>query len=110
MGDSVAFNARYVLTGASDIKTSGASMKSAFEALDAAWHPIVNFEANSPAGPDEAGAEFDGWYKPMKKDIIDMGKEISGYVVDIARNTELAIASFVKADLDSANDLKIEDL
>jgi hypothetical protein len=110
MGDNLAFNARYVMTGANDIKTSGESMKSAFESLSQGWHPTTALEAQNPAGTGEDGAEFRKWYDAAKKDLIDQGKEISGYVVQIAQSTNTALASFVKTDLESADDLKIEDL
>lgn len=108
MGTNLSFNAKYVVTGSADIRSSGHSIKDAFNALKLDADPIAALEGQHPAGNDSTGQQFLKWYNDFKADIIKQGAEVGDYVADVADNTDMAVAEFVKTDLDNAADLKVE--
>jgi hypothetical protein len=108
MSSNLAFNAKYVVTGTADIKASGQAMTDAFNKLKTAGAQITTLENGHPEGDDDTGQEFKKWYGEFKQQIIDQGAELGEFVVELANNVDLAVASFVKTDLDSAASLKVE--
>jgi hypothetical protein len=108
MSSNLVFNAKYVVTGTADIKASGQAMTDAFNRLKNAGSPITALENQRPGGDDDAGQEFVKWYTEFKQQIVEQGAEVGEFVVELAKNVDLAVASFVKTDLDSAAALKVE--
>jgi hypothetical protein len=83
MGTELAFAAKYMLRGTAEVRASRRALMDALNSL------------KSP------GEEF-------KQQIVEQGAEVGELVVEPAKNVNLVVASFVKTDLDSAANLKIE--
>lgn len=106
MASELSLNAKYVVNGTADIRASGQALST--EAAGIKTGQISNLDAGKPAGTDDTGNQFEQWYHQRKDDIAKMMADTSEYIVDFANNADMAVASFVKTDLDSADALKIE--
>ncbi|MBT8226698.1 MAG: hypothetical protein HKP61_07460 [Dactylosporangium sp.] len=106
MSNNLWFDARQVVAGTADLKASGQAIGDAISELDGATAPVSALDAGHPAGTDATGQEFEQWYATFKAHIIAQGKELGEIVTELGTSAELALAQFVKTDLESAADLR----
>ncbi|GAA3230641.1 hypothetical protein ACFO1B_26965 [Dactylosporangium siamense] len=106
MSNYIWFDGKQVAAGTRDIKVSGDAILDAFTRLTQGGSPITAIDSGTPGGNDSAGREFLKWYTEGKTALAKIGKDIGEAVVDMSKNTDLAVAAFVKEDLESADDMK----
>jgi hypothetical protein len=106
MSNYIWFNGKQVSAGTRDIKVSGDAIISAFTRLTTGGSPITAIDSGNPQGDDAAGREFLKWYTEGKTALAKIGKDIGEAVLEMSKNTDLAVAAFVKEDLESADDMK----
>ncbi len=108
MSNHLSFDARQMTAGTADLKASGNTFVDAFTKLASAAAQVTAIEQQKPAGNDQAGKDFEGWYGKYKESIIKEGRDVGKLIADLGLDVEKALAIFTATDLDGADSMKLE--
>lgn len=108
MSNYLWFDSRQVISGTTDLITTGNTMKTEFKKLTGLSR-IAQLEKGNPAGNDDTGQEFQKWYDEFKAAIMKQGDQVGEAIIELGTTTEKTLAMFTAIDIENAEDLKLEE-
>lgn len=108
MSNYLWFDSRQVISGTTDLVTTGNTVKTEFKKLTGLSR-IAQLEQGDPAGTDDTGQEFQKWYDQFKATIMQQGDQVGDAIVELGTTTEKILAMFTAIDLESAEDLQLDE-